>query len=103
MKFCGLMAALVTFPGAESRANPSAMVEVWVRSGGSVLDSPERYVDLPYVISGTLTAVTVTADRAAPQPAGTTITLTAAAVGGASVQYKWWVFAPATGWTAFQF
>src|SRR4029077_7469684 len=64
---------------------------------------PERYADLPFAIQGgPVSAVTLTADRAAPQPAGTTITLTAAATGGtAPVQFKWWVYSPA-GWAVLQ-
>src|SRR5207247_9912685 len=51
---------------------------------------------------GPITALTVTADRAAPQPAGTTIALTAAVTGGtAPVEFKWWVFG-VTGWTVLQ-
>src|SRR5204863_2884294 len=49
-----------------------------------------------------IAAVTVTADRAAPQAPGTTITLTAIAIGGTPpVEFKWWVFS-ATGWTVLQ-
>src|SRR5437667_152185 len=86
-------------------ANPIGMVEVWARSAETVADTPEKFADLPYAIEesvGPITAVTVTADRAAPQPPGTTITLTAAATGGtAPVQFKWWVYSP-TGWTVLQ-
>ena len=43
--------------------------------------------------------VGLTANRTAPQPAGTAITFTAAASGGTSpYQYKWWVYDGAT-WT----
>src|SRR5438034_923210 len=85
-------------------ANPVGIVEVWARSAGALADAPEKYADLPYAIQalGPVSAVTVTADRAAPQLPGTTITLTAAATGGtAPVQFKWWVYS-ATGWTVLQ-
>ena len=84
-------------------ANVVGIVEVWARSAGSLADAPEQYADLPYAIRPLITAVSVTADRAAPQQAGTTITLTAAATGGAApVQFKWWVYGAATGWTMLQ-
>src|SRR5439155_1443952 len=52
--------------------------------------------------SGTITAVTLLANLAAPQPPGTTITLTAAATGGtAPYQFKCWVLS-GTGWTILQ-
>ncbi|PYR26518.1 MAG: hypothetical protein DMF92_18290, partial [Acidobacteria bacterium] len=85
-------------------ANPAGMVEVWARSAGALADAPEKWAELPYAIQapGQITAVTVTADRTAPQPPGTTITLTAAVTGGtAPVEFKWWVYS-ATGWTVLQ-
>src|SRR5207247_49167 len=79
------------------------LLEVWARRAGNPTNAPEQYADLPFdVASGALTAVTLTANRASPQPAGTTITLTAAATGGtAPVQFKWWVYS-ATGWIVLQ-
>src|SRR5207247_7571113 len=53
--------------------------------------------------SGTITAVTLLANLAAPQPPGTTITMTAAATGGtAPYQFKFFVFG-ATGWTLLRY
>src|SRR5262245_65179110 len=72
------------------------MIEVWAKSTGD--SSPENGFDLQYPIRAPITAVTVTADRPAPQPPGTTISMTASATGGSSVEFKWWVFT-ATGWT----
>ena len=74
-----------------------------MRSAGNVADSPEKWLDLPYaILSPPITALTVTADRVAPQPPGTTITLTAVAAGGtAPYQFKWYVFS-AAGWTLMQ-
>ena len=54
--------------------------------------------------SARVTAVTIAADRAAPQLPGTTVNFTAAPSGGAAVQYKWWFYdgawRAAGGWTA---
>ena len=58
--------------------------------------------------STTVSAVTMVADRPAPQGAGTPITFTAAPTGGvAPLQYKWFVYdnlswAPVTGWSTSQ-
>src|SRR5204862_2576682 len=83
--------------------NPMGIVEVWARSAGTLANTPEKYADLPYAIRPPISAVTVTADRAAPQPPKTAITLTAAATGGAApVQFKWWVYSATTGWTVLQ-
>src|SRR5947199_186984 len=83
-------------------ANPAGMVEVWARSAGALADAPEKWADLPYAIQapGQITAVTVTADRTAPQRPGTTITLTAAVAGGtAPAESEWCVFS-STRWAA---
>ena len=54
--------------------------------------------------SARVTNVTIAADRAAPQPPGTTVNFSAAPSGGSAVQYKWWIYDGAwravTGWTA---
>ncbi len=60
---------------------------------------------LGYGITGIpLTAVTVQASLASPQPVGTPITLTAAATGGTDVQYQFWVYNPAAvpAWSQLQ-
>ncbi len=47
------------------------------------------------ITNGTpLTAVSLTASPASPQPANTPITLTAKATGGTDVQYQFWVYNP---------
>lgn len=92
-------------------ANNADRVAVWVRSAGNTIDDQETSVAVSYPISGAAapppppppttraTAVTLTANRAAPQPPATTITWSASPVGGvAPYQYKWWTFDGA-GWT----
>ena len=61
-------------------------------------------VDVPYTINDCLTAVSVTPSLAAPQTAKTPITLTAAATGGGSVQYQFWLYNPtaAQPWSLLQ-
>jgi cell wall-associated protease len=76
-------------------------------SAGNTADAPEasRAVAFP-INQPPVTDVTLTADRTAPQPPGTTITWTAAPSGGVTpYQYKWWVYdgaswTMATGWTS---
>src|SRR5439155_643714 len=56
---------------------------------------------LPYAITGA-NLTNLTADKVAPQPVGTAITLTATATGGAApYSYKWWQF-DGTAWTVLQ-
>ncbi len=58
-----------------------------------------------YGITGpTLTAVSLNTSPASPQPIDTTITLTAAATGGAAVQYQFWLYNPAAtpAWSELQ-
>ena len=47
-----------------------------------------------YSVTAPLTAISVTPSLDAPQPPNTSITLTASAVGGANVQYQFWVYNP---------
>src|SRR5205814_1858019 len=59
------------------------LLEVWARSASNANDVAEKYSDLPYtVVTPSMTGVTLSADLASPQPLGTIITLTAAAMGG---------------------
>ena len=83
-----------TFAWTPAAANTNYSVGVWVRSNGTVADAPEKSAVAPFAIqSANALAVTIAADKVAPQPAGTTVTWTATATGGtAPFQYKWWVF-----------
>ncbi len=56
----------------------------------------------PWTVTTTVpvAALTLTADRPAPQPAGTSVTFTANPTGGvAPLQFKWLTYSSATGWT----
>ena len=49
--------------------------------------------------AGPLALTSLTADRSAPQPTGTSVTFTATVVGGtAPQQFKWWVYDDRVGW-----
>jgi hypothetical protein len=100
---------LNTFTWTPSKANADYRVGVWARSAGNAKDEPEASASSPFPISApapvVVSSVTVSANKAAPQVAGTSITWTATAAGGVSpLQYKWLVYdpngwAPKTGWT----
>jgi len=66
------------------------LLSVTARDGGTGIVVNNT---LWYTISGpALTAVSVTAAPAAPQPINTAITLTAAATGGTNLQYQFWLY-----------
>jgi hypothetical protein len=110
-----------TFNWTPETFNPEYRFGVWVRSAGNAADVGEftSSIDFPIVAAGTsvpvpppasgsalqLTAVTVAANRVAPQGAGSTITFTATPNGGAAPQqFKWLVhdgmnWTPVTGWS----
>jgi hypothetical protein len=71
----------------------SYQVQVWARSAGNPADAAEAYQQVAYTVTSTgLTVTGLTAAPAAPQVAGTPITLTATTTGGgAPLQFKWWV------------
>jgi len=96
------------FTWTPAAANSQYRFGVWVRSAGNTVDAGEATMSVDYPISGTatttaappppsgtaarLTAVTLSANKAAPQPQNTTITFTATPNGGATPQqYKWLV------------
>ena len=82
---------------------------MWVRGASNTADVPETSRDVPFPIVPVppppkVTGVALTANMAAPQPAGTTITWSAQPTGGvAPYQSKWLVYRDAwtavTGWT----
>lgn len=107
-----------TFNWTPTAANSGYRIGVWVRSAGLTADTPEMSMSVDYPISaalaapapepapapapeptsepapttstGRLTAVSITANKVAPQPANTTITFAATPSGGAAPhQYKW--------------
>src|SRR5207253_5969212 len=84
-----------TCPWTPTRANPNAEVSAWVRSAGitaDIYDRPQSSGSIPFAVGPNLTLSSLTPDKAAPQPPGTTVTFTATATGGtAPYSYKWWV------------
>jgi len=95
-----------TFAWLPTIADPNYRVGVWVRSAGNSADAEETSASAVFAISGTVnavsppptatarvTAVALSADRAAPQPPGATVTWSASPTGGgAPHQYKWLVY-----------
>ena len=95
-----------TWTWTPSTAGSDYQVKVAVRSSGSSSSSGEMAVSVPFAVTAPPAAsVTLTADKAPPQRAGSTIRWSAAASGGAApYQYRWWVFdgsvwGAATAWT----
>lgn len=115
-----------TFTWTPSSANSGYEVRVWVRSSGNSADAAEAQaaMDFPIVASSTpapttpppttsapppsqttkITSVGIAASKAAPQPPGTAIVMTATPLGGAAHQYKWLLhdgsgWTPITGWS----
>jgi hypothetical protein len=88
-----------TFTWTPTSANPSYRVAVWVRSAGSTNDYFEASAEQGFPVAtsgsgvGPVTSVALSANRVAPQPAGTTIAWTATSNGGVGPhQYKWFVY-----------
>jgi hypothetical protein len=79
------------------------MFEVDVRPAGSSL-SYVTYFDLPLTLTGCTTVPTLTSDVPSPQPHAATVTFTAGggSCSGASASFRFWVFAPGTGWAIIQ-
>jgi N-acetylneuraminic acid mutarotase len=72
-------------------------VGVWVKSNLNPADAPENnaFTSVAFTINApaSLLITGLMADQVSPQPAGSTITFTAATSGGlAPLQYKWWLF-----------
>jgi hypothetical protein len=70
-------------------------VSVWARSAGVTTDTAQASAQMTYVITpplSPLSLTSLTSNIASPQIAGTSITFSATATGGASpYQFKWWV------------
>jgi hypothetical protein len=89
-----------TFTWTPTTANPSHSVGVWIRNAGSTADAYDAALvgSMPFAItaavpSGPLQFTGITANRTAPQAAGTPVIFTATATGGtAPHQYKFWLF-----------
>src|SRR5207249_3254597 len=93
-----------TFAWTPTVANAAYKLSTWVRSSGNPADTYEGYEFTNFAITPPppATLSSVTADKAAPQSPGTTITFTAAGGGGkAPYQFKWWVN-DGTTWTLLQ-
>ncbi|MEO8680888.1 MAG: hypothetical protein ABI665_17685 [Vicinamibacterales bacterium] len=102
-----------TFSWTPAAANQYYKMAVWVRSATNTVDESEATTAVPFAItSGTMTtttarvtAVTISANRIAPQTVGATTTFAALPSGGTgTLQYKWWLYDGTTwvvtgGWT----
>jgi hypothetical protein len=93
-----------TFAWTAATANPQYQVAVWARSGKSDVDRAQAHASMRFPIedasdANPVSAVTLSANRAAPQQPGTAITFTASASGGTgrNNQYKWLLF-NGSGW-----
>jgi hypothetical protein len=91
-------------------ANSNYFIGVWVRSAGNTVDAGEVTSSTPFAIAAPesvpVSAVTIAANKVAPQPANAAITWTATPSGGtAPFVYKWLIhddvqWTAATGWTS---
>ena len=88
-----------TFTWTPAAASSNYQIAVWARSGKSTIDKPQPLAFMYFPIEAAndngnpVAAVTLTANRAAPQQPGTAITFTANAAGGTGQnQFKWLVF-----------
>ena len=85
-----------SFVWTPSTANANYQVTVWVRSAGNTADAQEASASSPFRIEATATpvsSVSLSANKPEPQLTGSSITWTAAAVGGITPYvYKWFVF-----------
>ena len=108
-----------TYTWTPAAANAGYKVGVWAKSASNAADVLEASAAVDFAISsggsigapplptgsGVVTSVNISANRAAPQPAGTSTTFTAVASGGAAPQqFKWWIWngstwSVAAGWS----
>ena len=89
------------FTWTPAAANSKYAVRVWARSNRVTADAPQAQADMGFPINVPvpvrLTAVTMTADKAAPQMPGTAITFQANVV-GATALYKFLVYDGTPTW-----
>src|SRR5207237_3313802 len=72
-----------TFAWTPTTASPGYYIGVWARSAGGTIDWADAIASTPFVIlQPRISSLSLTADKTAPQPPGTTITFTATAGGG---------------------
>jgi hypothetical protein len=76
-------------------------LEVWALDVGSG-NAYDQYAEIAYQVCPPLSGVTLSASPASPQPAKTTITLTATPTYGAAPQYEFWVLPPNGEWSQLQ-
>jgi cell wall-associated protease len=97
-----------TFAWTPTAANAYSRIGVWARNKGITKDEGEQTFSMDYAINppapAPIRAVSFSANKPAPQPAGSSITFSATVDGGGVVEYKWLihnglVWAPATGWS----
>jgi hypothetical protein len=90
-----------TWAWTPTTSYPNGRVTAWVRSATNTADEAEASAAMDFAISGTpatsqpsvVSAVALTANKAAPQAKGTSITWTAVAAGGVTpYQYKFLVW-----------
>lgn len=121
-KLVGAWTPSNTFAWTPGAANAGGRITVWARSAGNLNDQSEAQTAMDFVIaapatatppvapvtpapSARVTAVTIGANKIAPQPAGTSVTFNASPTGGAAPhQYKWWIYEdgwkPVGDWTS---
>jgi hypothetical protein len=83
-----------------SQSNTSYRIGIWVRDASSTADSSQVNLSVPFVINSVpAPSLSIVSSVPSPQIAGTAVTFTAAAAGGAgSYQFKWWLWTGST-WT----
>lgn len=98
-----------TFTWTPSAANSSYRIGVWVRSATNTADAGEQTSSMDFPIGTAVSsttpsvktsAVTLAADKAAPQAAGSMITFTATPAGGTAPQQYKWLLHDGVQWTA---
>ncbi|HUQ87453.1 MAG TPA: hypothetical protein VM096_07840 [Vicinamibacterales bacterium] len=102
-------AASDTFTWTPQSANANYRVGVWARNNSGALDAPESSASTRFAITAPaavpVRSVTFAPDKAAPQPAGASITFTATVDGGRAIEYKWLLhdgvsWGAVTGWSS---